>query len=334
MPNHPQSIFILGKHALPKIYSEQSKARIAELTNLIPQVLHYETWEGSKELLSDVEYIFSGWGMPTMDEAFLLAVPQLKHIFYGAGTIRPFYTEAAQERGISISSAWRANAVPTADYAHAAILLSLKKFFRSVRTSRATRSWNLPDDAAGTFNSMVGIVSLGTVGRRVAQSLRDQHQLNVIAYDPFVSADQASQLGVKLVSLEELFATSDVVSLHAPNLPATSGMITETHLRSMKPNATLINTARGQLINEAAFIEVFKQRSDLDALLDVTATEPNNSDSELWDLPNVTITPHIAGSINNECQRMGEYMVKELECTLAGLPLQHEVTPELFLTMA
>lgn len=334
MPDRPKSLFLLSQDSLNKIYSTHSQARIAELTQLEPTVLHYETWQNATEQLKDIEYIFSGWGMAHMDDAFLDAVPNLKYIFYGSGTIRSFYSEAAQERGIRISSAWRANAVPTAEYAHALIILGLKKFFRATRTTQANRNWQLPADAAGIYKSTVGIVSLGTVGQLVAKHLRDQHNLNVIAYDPFASNQTASELGLKLVSLEELFKTADVVSLHAPDLPATEEMITEQLLRSMKANATLINTARGGLINEASFAQVFEERCDLDAVIDVTQNEPHNAECPLWKLSNVVISPHIAGSLNQECQRMGEYMVEELERHLAGQPMQHEVTPEVFLTMA
>ncbi len=334
MHQRPNSIFLLGKHTLPKVYSEQSQERIAELTKLKSTVLHYETWETSKELLSDVDYIFSGWGMPEMTKAFLDAVPNLKHIFYGAGSIRKFYTEEARGRGIRISSSWRANAIPTAEYAHALIILALKKFYRVTRSTEKARAWKLPEEAAGIYRSTVGLVSLGMVGRLVAAHLRDQHSLRVLAYDPFVSEELAASLGIELVTLETLFAESDVVSLHAPDLPETEGMISGELLRSMKPNATLINTARGALLDEPTFAEVFTDRSDLDAVIDVTQNEPHNKDCPLWSLPNVTITPHIAGSINNECHRMGEYMVQELEDALAGRPLQHEVTPELLMTMA
>lgn len=334
MSNRPKAVFLLRKDSLKRIYSEASIRRIAELTELAPQQLTGDNWKASESLLKDVEYIFSGWGMPPLDEDFLASTPKLKHVFYGSGSIRGFYTDVAQERGIGVSSAWRANAVPTAEFAHAQIILSLKQYFRSIRSIQTSRSWIKPAEAAGTFRSTVGIVSLGTVGRRVAAQLRDQNQLNVIAYDPFASQSDAVKLGVKLVSLDTLFANSDVISLHAPDLEATSGMVTRELLSSMKPNATLINTARGLLIDESALFDVFRARTDLEALLDVTATEPENAQSPLWDLPNIIISPHIAGSLNQECQRMGEYMVEELERLLSNTPLQHQVSSERLVSMA
>lgn len=334
MSNRPKALFILRQNSLNRIYSKSAIRRIAELTDLAIEPFTEENWQEAIPLLKHVDYIFSSWGMPPLDENFLAHAPQLKHIFYGAGSIRGFYTEAAQQRGIGVSSAWRANAVPTAEFAHAQIILSLKQYFRSTRLIQQNRTWIKPATASGTFRSTVGIVSLGTIGRRVAAQIRDQNQLNVMAYDPFATEADARDLDLQLVSLDTLFKESDVISLHAPDLEETSGMITRELLSSMKPNATLINTARGQLIDESALVDVFRERTDLDALLDVTATEPDNEDSPLWDLPNVAISPHIAGSLNQECQRMGEYMVEELERLLSNAPLQHQISPELFVSMA
>ena len=197
----------------------------------------------------------------------------------------------------------------------------------------ASRQWTRPIPVPGAYATTVGLVSLGAIGRMVAERLRS-HDLRVIAYDPFADPDAATALGVELVDLETVFAQADVVSIHTPNLPTTRGMINGPLLRLMKEGATLLNTSRGQVIDEPAMVEVLSEREDLDAILDVTAEEPHNSGSPLWDLPNVVLTPHIAGSMDMECRRMGDTMVGELENYLAGEPLAHEVTPELLETMA
>jgi phosphoglycerate dehydrogenase-like enzyme len=144
-------------------------------------------------------------------------------------------------------------------------------------------------------------------------------------YDPYVDPAVASTLGVRLVSLAELFATSDVVSLHAPVLPATRKVVGTDLLRSMKHDATLINTARGALIDEDALIAVLRERADLFAVLDVTDPEPPLPGSPLFTLPNVVVTPHLAGTLNTERRRHGRLMAEELARFVAGQPLQHEV---------
>lgn len=315
---------------MDKIFSTDARRRIAELTDPLEILLTRETWRDHAGRLHDVEYILSGWGMTLLDEEFLSAAPNLKHVFYASGSVRGFYTDLARERGIGVSSSWRANAIPTAEFAHAVIILSLKKFWRAQRVAKAERTWMKPGHAPGIFESTVGIVSLGEVGRRVAGSLAREHRLKVVAHDPFVSELDAASQGARLVTLAELFSKSDVISLHCPNLPETRHLIDRTLLASMKPHATLVNTARGELIDEAALLAVLRERPDIDVVLDVTADEPGNAQNPLWDLPNVVITPHIAGSLNRECHRMGEYMADELERHLSGLSLEHEVTESLF----
>jgi phosphoglycerate dehydrogenase-like enzyme len=171
------------------------------------------------------------------------------------------------------------------------------------------------------------------VGRLVRERLRP-FDLRVVAYDPYVTSEEARVLDVDLVSLEDLFAASEVVSLHAPWLPETEGMILGSHLASMKQNATLINTSRGAVVREAEMVEVLGERPDLWAVLDVTHPEPPESGSRLYDLPNVVLTPHIAGSQGNECRRMGRLVVDELRRYVAGEPLQHEITRERAALMA
>lgn len=148
----------------------------------------------------------------------------------------------------------------------------------------------------------------------------------MVAYDPYVTSEEARVLGVDLMSLEDLYASWEVVSLHAPLLPETEGMILGSHLASMKRNAALINTSRGAVVREAEMVEVLEERPDLWAVLDVTNPEPPEPNSRLYDLPNVMLMPHIAGSQGNECRRMGRLVVDELRRYVAGLPLEHEIT--------
>jgi phosphoglycerate dehydrogenase-like enzyme len=178
---------------------------------------------------------------------------------------------------------------------------------------------------AGAYVSTVGLVSLGMVGRLVRERLR-AFDLRVVAHDPYVTTEAAQVLGVDLVSLEELFASADVVSLHTPWLPETEGMIRGYHLASMKQNAALINTSRGTVGREAEMVEVLRERPDLWVVLDVTHPEPPAPDSHLYELSNVVLTPHIAGSLGRECRRMGRLVVDELRRYVEGEPLRHEIT--------
>ena len=179
----------------------------------------------------------------------------------------------------------------------------------------------------------MALISLGMIGRLVARLLRN-FQVNVIAYDPFATPAAAAELGVRLVSLEEAFATADVVSLHTPWLKETENLVTGQLIASMKRNATFINTARGAVVAEEEMLDVLERRPDLTALLDVTYPEPPAPSSRIYTLPNVMLTPHIAGSLDGECQRMGQYAVDECRRYLAGEPLQWQVTRKMAETLA
>jgi phosphoglycerate dehydrogenase-like enzyme len=184
------------------------------------------------------------------------------------------------------------------------------------------------NSAPGCYNATIGLISLGVIARSLLKLLAP-FELNVLVYDPFLTDVEAAELGVENVTLDQLFRRSDVVSLHTPLRPETDRMITGEHLASMKQGATFINTARGAIVREEEMIQVARHRSDLQFVLDVTDPhEPPVPDSPLYELPNVVLTPHIAGSAGGECRRLGRYMVQELERFVAGEPLKWAVTPQ------
>jgi phosphoglycerate dehydrogenase-like enzyme len=154
----------------------------------------------------------------------------------------------------------------------------------------------------------------------------------VLACSPDLTDERAEKLGVQKSTFEEIFATCQVVSNHIANLPQTKGLIKKAHFASMLPYATFINTGRGAQINEADMIDVLKKRPDLTALLDVTFPEPPAAGSELYTLPNVKLSSHIAGSLNNEVHRMSAYMLDEFKRFIAGEELRYEVKEEMLIT--
>lgn len=279
-----------------------------------------------RQILKEAEILFCSWGTPRMDAPFLDALPNLKAVFYAAGAPGYFLTREFFDRGVTVTCAQAANAIPVIEFSTSVILLSLKRVWACMRETHQSRSWNKPERiVAGAYHSTVGLVSLGAIGRGVAKTLAG-HDLKVLAYDPFVTERQAEECGAELVSLERLFSESDVVSLHAPLMPATTGLIGADLLDRMKMRATLVNTARGAIVRQAEMCEVLRRRPDLSAVLDVTDPEPPEFDSPLWDLPNVFLTPHSSGSLGGECLRMARFMVDEFRRYACGIPLLHQVT--------
>lgn len=326
-----KGIFILHTNAYDKIYGSSELEEIGRLVDIYAPQQTAESIRQDPSILSQAELIFSGWGMARMDEALLDAAPNLKAVFYGAGSIRGFATDAVWDRGILISSAYAANAIPTAEFALSQILFSLKRGWYYALAVKREGAYPPKTPVPGAYESSVGLVSLGMIGTYVAQLLQ-AFDVRVLAYTS--SEEKAARLGAERCSLEALFSRSDVVSLHTPWIPETEGMITGEHFALMKPDATFINTARGAVIREQEMIEVLQQRADLFAILDVTYPEPPEPGSPLYTLPNVVLTPHIAGSLDNECRRMGRYMVDELKRYLSGEPLQWAISKEKAATLA
>lgn len=277
---------------------------------------------------SQVEIIFSTWGMRPLDADFLKAAPELRAVFYAAGSVKSFATDEAYARGVTICGAWRANAIPVAEYTISTIILSLKKFWHASRpeVGRVSKPGKLA--IPGAYRRKVGLLSLGAIGFRVAEMLK-VFELEILACDPFCDPRLAQDAGVKLVSIETLFQECEVISIHTPLLPQTRKLVSATLVASMRDKATLINTARGAVLDEDAVLEVLRERSDLTAILDVAIQEPPSADSLIFQLKNVIYTPHIAGSHGSEIARMGTWMADEARRFLAGEPLQHAITADM-----
>jgi len=328
-----KGLYILDAGNFGKIYGEAEQADIAAMVDIYAPPQTKLSVAENPTLLEPCEIIFSGWGAPRIDAAFLASAPHLRAIFYGAGSVRDLLTEAMWDRGIVLTSSWGANGLPVAEYTLSQILFCLKLGWRYVTSIQRDKRYPRKGSVPGGYGSTVAIISLGMIGRLVANLLKP-FDLKVIAYDPFVGADDAASLGVDLCSLDECFARADVVSLHTPWLAETVGMITAAHFRLMKPDASFINTSRGAVVDEPGMISVLEERPDVTAVLDVTYPEPPVQGSKLYALPNVILTPHIAGSMGNECRRMGRYAVEECSRYVRGEPLQWQVTREQAATLA
>lgn len=323
----PKGLFILEPHAFELIYGDTLRAKIARRVDLIPALHTTESIQAQPELLADVEVIFSGWGAPVMDEAFLASAPKLRAVFYGAGSIKAMTPEAFWARGIVVTSAYAMNAVPVSEFTLASILLSLKRTWYYALETKRLGAYPEKVKPPGAYGSKVGLISFGMIGRLVRERLLP-FNLDVWVYDPFLTPEQAAEFNVTLVSLDDIFRHCDVVSLHTPWLKQTEGMIQGRHFELMKSGSTFLNTARGAIVNETEMIEVLARRPEVTALLDVTWPEPPVEGSLLYSLPNVVLTPHIAGSQETECRRMGQLMIDEFDRWVKGEPMRWAISKE------
>ena len=277
--------------------------------------------------LQDIELIIGCWGCPRLDEEILDRMPHLKAVIYTAGSVKEFATDELFGRGIIVTSGADTNALPVAEYTLAMILLSGKRVLEIAREyvhSRKYRPFEVEPARWGNHGLKVGIIGASRIGRRVIELLAP-FDIDVVFYDPFV---QHGILNARPARLEHLLETCDVVTLHAPEVPETFHMIDKDALSLMRNGATLINTARGSLVDTTALTAELDS-GRLHAVIDVTDPDPLPEESPLFDAPNLVLTPHIAGSQGNELHRLGEAAYREVTRYIAGGPLLSRVQAEI-----
>lgn len=301
--------------------------RLCELPSNAP-VQAFEDAAGVVDL-ARTEVLITGWGAPVLDAAALDRLPRLRAVFHAAGSVKLHVTRECFERGIRVTSAAAANAIPVAEFTVGAILLGNKRIFsieRRYRRHRAYRSWAEEFPGLGNHGRTVGIVGASRVGRLVLERLRP-FGFDLLLHDPFLGDAEARSLGAARCELDDLVRRSDVVSLHAPSVRETHHMIDARRLGLLRDGALLVNTARGALVDQDALAdEILSGR--IYAVLDTTDPEILPAESPLYESENVLLTPHVAGSLGPETRRMLDAALDELERFVGGEPLHHEVRHE------
>ncbi|MET9518195.1 hydroxyacid dehydrogenase [Streptomyces sp. NPDC002994] len=278
----------------------------------------------ARKALSRADVLISGWGCPLVDAGVLADAPRLRAVMHAAGSVKQVLAPEVWERGITVSSAAPANAGPVADYTVAAIHLAAKRAFRTAGEYRAGRPRDLTvSPATGFLDRTVGVVGASKIGRLVLARLAGAG-VRLLVHDPYLAAAEAAALGGELVALDALLTASDIVTLHAPLLPGTRHLIDARALALLRDGAILINTARGGLVDTEA-LAAHCADGRIDAVLDVTDPEPLPPGHVLLGLPNVLVTPHIAGAMGTEVRLLGEFAVAEAERFVAGERLLGEV---------
>ena len=301
---------------------------LAEVADLLdPAAVQALPADRADAVLARADVLLGHWGCLAVDDDLLARAPRLRMLAYAAGTLRDTVTPATFARGLLVTSGAAANAVPVAEYTVGAILWSNKAAFVARERLRGVEVPALPRrHPVGNWGKRIGLVGASHVGRAVVELLRP-YRFSVAVADPWLSDDGAAALGVTRVDLDELLATSDVVSLHAPALPETERMIGAAALARMMDGATLVNTARGVLVDHDALVpELASGR--LTAVLDVTDPEPLPPDHPLLHLPTCTVTPHLAGSQGSEMSRQAELVIEEIRRFATGQPPLHPVVAD------
>jgi phosphoglycerate dehydrogenase-like enzyme len=317
---------------IERIYGNKYLDKLAAHTRLHAHIVEDKNFGEHAPFLGDLEVIFSTWGMPCLTPEQLDCMPSLRAVFFAGGSVQNF-ARPLLERGITVVSAWQANAVPVAEFTLAQILLAAKGYFRNTSSYKSPQSRESAFRGHGNFGETVAILGAGAIGGKVIELLRP-FNLSVIVFDPFLSEERAALLGVEKVSLQAAFERGYVVSNHLAGVPETEKLLTGDLLACLRPDATFINTGRGETADETAMTRVLQMRPDITALLDVTDPEPPSEGSLLYSLPNVHLTTHIAGSMGNELVRMADYCFEEFIAWDKGIPLKYAVSLPMLKTMA
>jgi phosphoglycerate dehydrogenase-like enzyme len=280
--------------------------------------------ERAADLLGRAEVLVGHWGCPTLTAGVMERAPHLRLFAYAAGTVKWQVTDAVWDAGVRVTSAAAANAVPVAEYTVGAILLANKGVFSFAARERDPDALvPLDPTRVGNVGKRVGLVGASHVGRLVIELLRP-FDLEIAVADPFLDAREAGRLGVTRMELDELCAWCDLLSLHAPDIETTKGMIGAAQLAALADGVTVVNTARGALIDAVA-LEAELASGRLAAVLDVTDPEPLPADSPLRGLPNVVLTPHVAGAVGSELTRLADLAVEEVERFARGQSARYPV---------
>lgn len=293
-----------------------------------------QAWESPDDIDRDVDVLVTGWASPFISEEVLARLPSLQLIAHSAGTVRNTVCDAVFDRGIRVTTAADANAQPVAEYTLAMILLvgKMVPFIARDYPSDGVLKLVGKYSEIGLTDQTVGLIGASRIGRLVIKYLQP-FNINVVVYDPYLSAAEAAVLGVSKVALPELLSTSQIVSIHAPDIPETKNMVGREQLALMRDGATLINTARPALLDQDALQEeVLSGR--LQAVLDVTSPEPLPTGHPLLGLPNAIVTPHIAGSMGKEIRLLGRAAAAEVRAFAEGRPAHSPVTREMLRNMA
>ena len=318
------AIFTTNPSQIYRVYGEERLKKLAEETDLLPEFVTPENFNSMP--VDTIEVGFSTWGMIAFTEEQLDKMPNFKALFYAAGATDAF-CRPLLARNIAVISAWLANARPVAEYTLAHILLGMKNFLAVSNDLRqqGRAAWHRQNVGPGSYGKTVTLIGAGAIASRVEELLKN-FDLNVVVVP--------SRKERRTISLEEAFASSQVVSNHLPDRDDNVGVLNKALFESMPPHAVFINTGRGRQVNEKDLAEVLQDRPDLTAILDVTWPEPPEEDSPLYKLPNVWLTPHIAGSLNDEVRRMADYAIEDFHNYAEGKPFRYQVSESMLLTSA
>jgi len=328
----PRVLMAVRPDLLAKLFPPQAMRRLRRFAevSLAEEKL---TEQGIAGIIGDFDALVTSWGSPMITPELVSKARRLRIICHAAGSIRPYVCPEAFDAGITVTNAASAIAVSVAEATLCLILNGLRGFHvydGLLRSGETERPSLLPERELRS--RIVGIVGAGEVGRRVIDLVRS-FGCRILVFDPYKSQKQIHEMGAEPSSLERLFEECDVISLHAPNIPQNRHMIGRKLIRSMRDGALLVNTARGEIVDEEALIDELLD-GRIRAAIDVFERPVSEIASRLAECPNVILTPHVAGRTVDSRKRQGETVVEDLRLFFQGKKPRNVVTKDMLSWMA
>lgn len=278
------------------------------------------------EHIKDVDILVTGWKTPRIDEDVLKAANRLKIHAHTGGTMATMTCKEEYDRGIIVLSGNDLFAKSVAEGCLAYTLMSLRCLYDEVNSIKSGGWRRVPSHNSGMIQKRIGIVGYGAIAKYYIDLLK-WFQPEILVASRYITEEEAKQKGVKIASLEEVFATCDIISLHAALNKENRGMITGELMKKIKPGALFVNTARAGIVDEAAMMEELKT-GRFQAVIDVYHEEPLPAGNELRDLDNVLLFPHMAGPTFDMREKVTLKLAEDIKAILEGRPYEDEIPYE------
>ena len=286
------------------------------------------------EMIPGAAVVITSWGSPQITAEHVAAADDLQIVGHAAGSVKTRLAPAGHERGIVLLSAADVIAESVAEYTLWAMLSGQRNLFPYEKSMKVERGWKPAHNWPGhsLYAKKVGLVSASMVGRRAINLLKP-FGCDVMVYDPYLSQEDARLLDVRPVALAELFASADIISVHAPITPETRRMITRAHFESIRDGALFVHTARAWVLDQDALLAEL-QKNRFNAYIDVFEPEPLPADHPFRNLDNVFLSPHVSGHTVENRLRLVEEIARDIERFFNNQPLRLAVPYEKLSIMA
>lgn len=251
-----------------------------------------------------------------VDREMIEAAPDLVVVGRAGIGVDNIDVDAATEHGVLVVNAPNANTISAAEHTMALLLAQARRIPEADRSLREGR-WDRKNfKGIELHGKTLGVLGLGKIGTLVAQRA-SSFGMKIVAYDPFVSPDRAKRLGVEMLSLDEIFAAADMLTIHLPRTPQTEDLINADSIKKMKDGVRIVNVARGGIVNEADLADAVRSGKVGGAAVDVFDSEPT-TDSPLFAVPQITVTPHLGASTVEAQDKAGVAVAEAVGKALAG----------------